>query len=98
MENLSKIDRNFAVQTSLKVENIKFYDALEAPFSIYGVFYENGRYRRMPEQVAKTVSDAVYRLHSHTAGGRIKFTTDSTYVAIKAAMPMAAMRFLVSSK
>ena len=87
MENLSKIDRNFAVQTSLKVENIKFYDALEAPFSIYGVFYENGRYRRMPEQVAKTVSDAVYRLHSHTAGGRIKFTTDSTYVAIKAAMP-----------
>lgn len=88
MSSISNIDRNFAIQTSLKVDNIKFYSIQDEPFSLYGVFYENGKYRRLPEAVAKSVSDAVYRLHVHTAGGRIKFTTDSAYVAIKAVMPV----------
>ncbi len=87
MRNISQIDRNFAVQTNLKLDNVTFYDALEAPFSLYGVFYENGQYRRLPEQVAKSVSQGVYDLHTHTAGGRVKFITDSSYVAIHAVMP-----------
>lgn len=85
--NISKIDRNFAVQTSLNIDNIKFYDIEDAPFSVYGVFFENGQYRRLPEQVAKSVSSGVYELHTHTAGGRVKFVTDSSYVAIHAVMP-----------
>lgn len=87
MRNISQIDRNFAVQTKLKLENVTFYDALEEPFSLYGVFYENGMYRRMPQDVAKSVSQGVYELHTHTAGGRVKFLTDSSYVAIHAVMP-----------
>ena len=87
MRNISQIDRNFAVQTKLKLENVTFYDALEEPFSLYGVFYENGMYRRMPQNVAKSVSQGVYELHTHTAGGRVKFLTDSSYVAIHAVMP-----------
>lgn len=87
MRSISQIDRNFAVQTKLKLDDVTFYDALEEPFSLYGVFYENGQYRRLPEQVAKSVSQGVYELHTHTAGGRIKFITDSSYVAIHAVMP-----------
>lgn len=85
--NISQVDRNFAVQTSLNIDNIKFYNIQEAPFSVYGVFFENGQYRRLPEQVAKSVSQAVYTLHTHTAGGRVKFITNSRFVAIHAAMP-----------
>ncbi len=86
MSDLSKIDSNFAVKTTLDVEGIKFYNILEEPFSIHGIFHENGVYRRMPEAVAKTVSNGVYKLHSRAAGGRVRFTTNSPYVAIRTAM------------
>lgn len=88
MNHIAQIDRNFAVPTSLNLNNVRFYDVQDQPFSIYGVFYENGCYRRMPEQIANTVSEAVTNLHVHTAGGRVKFITDSCYVAIKAVMPV----------
>lgn len=87
MANISKVDRNFQVQTSLDIDNIVFYDPLQEPFSLHGVFYEDGMYRRLPEAVAKSVSKGVYILHTHTAGGRLKFITDSSIVAIKATMP-----------
>lgn len=87
MCTISKIDRNFAIQTELELDHVKFYDIQQEPFTIYGVFHENGLYRRMPEAVAKAVSPGVERLHQHTAGGRVKFITNSRYVAIKAAMP-----------
>ena len=85
--DITQVDRNFAVPTSLSVPNIKFHDAREEPFSIYGVFYENGKFRRLPEKVAESVSDRVYKLHTHTAGGRIKFKTNSPFIAIQAVMP-----------
>lgn len=88
--DITKIDSNFAVETSLNIENIKFYNIQEAPFSLYGIYYENGKYRRFPEQVAKTVNDRVYALHANTTGGRIKFVTDSPFVAIHAKMPAIA--------
>lgn len=37
----------------------------------------------MPEEIAKSVSEGVYNLHTNTAGGRVRFVTDSPYVAIK---------------
>ncbi len=87
MSDISQIDRNFLVQTELKKEDIAFYDVMEAPFCVYGVFYENGMFRRLPEAVARTVNDGVYRLHTNTAGGRVRFRTNSPYVAIHAKMP-----------
>ena len=82
MLDISKIDKNFVVDTTIKKDNIQFYNVEEAPFQVYGVFKENGTYRRMPEAAAKKVSDEIYRLHTRTAGGRVRFVTDSKYVAI----------------
>ena len=59
-------------------------------FCIYGVYREGDRFRRMPEKAAKTVSEGVLRLHSNTAGGRVRFITDSPYIAIHAKMDKAA--------
>ena len=87
MSNISKIDRNFAIHTSLNIDNVKFYDISDEHFSLYGVFFENGVYRRLPENVARNTNNGVYNLHTHTAGGRIKFITDSSFIAIKAVMP-----------
>lgn len=86
MSGISKIDKNFEVKTNIEKDDIRFYNADGKPFKVYGVFNENGKYRRMPEAVAKRVSEGVYALHANTAGGRVKFATDSKYVAIHAVM------------
>ncbi len=86
MSDISKIDRNFAIETSIQRNDIEFYNIDEKPFCVYGVFKENGKYRRMPENVAKSISDGVYALHTNTSGGRVRFATDSNYIAIHTEM------------
>ena len=86
MSQIASIDKNFAIKTALEKEDIQFYNVLNAPFVVKGVFYEDGMFRRMPEAVAKTVSEGVLYLHSNTAGGRVRFRTNSSYVAIHAEM------------
>lgn len=83
IKGLDAIDKNFAVQTSIQKEDISFCDAREGVFRIYGVFKENGMFRRIPECVAESISKGVYGLHTNTAGGRVRFVTNSAYVAIK---------------
>lgn len=86
MFDISKVDNNFNIETQIDKKDIKFYKIDEAPFKIYGVFKEKGKYRRMPESIARKVSEGVYLLHTNTAGGRVRFVTDSPYVAIYAKM------------
>lgn len=86
MPDISLIDKNFAIPTEIDRDDVKFYDIENEPFKIYGVFKENGKFRRMPEDVAKAVSTGVYGLHTHASGGRVRFRTDSCYIAIHAEM------------
>ncbi len=86
MNSISQVDLNFKIETKINKPDIEFHNARSTPFKIYGVFYENGKFRRMPEAVAGRVSDGVRFLHSNTAGGRVAFKTDSPYVAIHAKM------------
>jgi len=86
MASIFDIDPNFKIQTKLGRDDIKFYDVREAPFSLHGVFYEECRFTRMPDAVAKNVSEGVCYLNSNTAGGRVRFRTDSPFVAIHAKM------------
>ena len=90
--DISQIDKNFKIETKLDLPDVAFYDATQSPLSLYGVFMENGKLRRMPEAVARSVNDGVLGLHANTAGGRVRFYTDSPYVAIKAVMKGAVCR------
>ena len=83
MNAIAKIDRNFAIETNIEREGLCFYDVEEAPFRVHGIFKENGCFRRIPEAVAQQVSPGVCMLHTNGAGGRVRFITDSPYVAIK---------------
>ena len=87
MSNISQIDPNFKVGSKIEKDNVKFYNALEVPFKIHGVYMENGQFRRMPQAIAEQVNNGVARLHANTAGGRIRFKTNSSFVAISAKMP-----------
>ena len=84
MTDITRIDKNFAVPSTVERENLYYYDIEQEPFRIYGVKKENGKFRRMPEAVAASVSEGVYSLHTNTAGGRVRFVTDSPFVAVHA--------------
>jgi hypothetical protein len=74
------------------MENIIYYNIKDEPFGIYGLYNpkEEDVFKRMPDDVAKATSKDVEFHAKETAGGRIRFTTDSPYVAIKAEMPYVA--------
>lgn len=73
-----------AIENIHDSKTLIFYNVQDEPFSVYGVFFENEKYRRLPQQVAKDVSKHIYSLHANTSGGRVRFTTDSSVIAIKA--------------
>lgn len=91
--DITKIDANFQVETELKRDNLQFYDAEQPPFSLHGVFRDGDRFRRLPLAVARTVNEGVAELSAHTAGGRIRFTTDSDFVAIHAEMTQVSKMY-----
>ena len=77
MNDISKIDKNFAVETDLNLPDVVFYDVKENPFCLFGVSYIDGCYRRLPEDIARATNEGVLRLHKNTSGGRLRFMTDS---------------------
>lgn len=82
--DISLIDKNFAVDNEIDKTGLAFYSAEDKPFVIYGVFREGDCFRRMPEAVAASVSQGVLRLHNKNAGGRVRFATNSSKIAIRA--------------
>ena len=89
--NIAKIDKAFAIESNIRREELVFTSALTEPISLYGVFYKDGRFRRIPEDVALATSEGVAHLATHTAGGRIRFSTDSLYVVLKANLGKASL-------
>ena len=86
--DIKDIDKNF--DTSFEAPaDLEWFSARETPFSTHGVYYaeEEGLYRRIPKEVADSVSVGVSHLSKNTAGGRIRFITDSPYVAVRAVEP-----------
>ena len=79
------IDTKLDVTTELDANDIAFFDVRREPFAVYGLYnYKNEPYfRRMPDEVADATSEEVVTANRHTAGGRVRFSTDSEYVAIK---------------
>lgn len=87
MVDVGKIDANFKVESKIANDELVFFDAKNEPFKIHGVFHDGKLYRRLPENFGKSVSSKLEYLSTNTAGGRVRFFTDSTYIAIKAVMP-----------
>ncbi len=81
MSKRIEVDPNFCRDKTIE-DGMIFFDIETEPLKLYGVFKENGLYRRMPEEVARSVSDGVYNLHTNTAGGRVRFKTNSQKLTV----------------
>lgn len=76
-------DKNFIHQEKVDADT-QWYDAKD--LTIYGLIPdEKFLARRLPEAVAQQVNDGVCNYSEYTAGGRIRFSTDSSYVALRVA-------------
>lgn len=81
-------DKNFALKTADALTP-KWYDIKACPqFKIYGLYKPEAepRFCRLPYNVAASVSEKLAPYAYSTSGGRIRFCTDSAYVAINAKM------------
>lgn len=83
--NLEDVDPNFAVTKTLGENTFVFTDCEQPPFRIYGLMRENGAFCRLPRSVAEQVNEAVLAHQPDTAGGRVRFVTDSKRVALRVA-------------
>ena len=86
--NIQQIDKNFAVNINFTEPDMVWYNVREVPFSIHGIVYSENlnRYLRFPQENAEKVSKEVEFLNTNTSGGRVRFKTDSSYIAIHAVM------------
>ena len=85
--NLAEIDKNFFVEQSFDRTDVKGYNILNAPFSIHGLILpedENDGFHRIADKEVANLNKNIARLQTHTAGGRVRFSTDSPYIAIRA--------------
>jgi len=88
--DISKVDKNFDLTFTVP-EDIQWFSIREQPFAIHGITYseEEGQFRRLPKAVAEVTNEGVARLSKHTAGGRVRFVTDSPYIAVHLEEPFA---------
>lgn len=83
--SISNLDKNLAVETVCNLP-VQFRSVRNAPFALYGLCdpQDGAPYHRLPFDVADATSDGVRYLHLHTAGGRVRFKTDSPHMVLKA--------------
>lgn len=81
---ISEIDQNFEAKP-VPTEGIVYHNIKENPFQIYGLFepYEQERFCRMDPTIAVKASQDVAWLNYNTAGGRVRFATNSAYVVLR---------------
>jgi len=85
MKTIVDIDPNFQTACTVKEPDVCWREAAEAPFRLYG---HAEPYIRMPAAAADRVSESVSVLSRNTAGMRVRFTTDSEYVALRCRYPL----------
>lgn len=83
--DIGTVDKNLKVETTLAEKDIVWYNCRDEIFDIYGLYNPRraAAFERMPQDVAEATSPGVLYLAKNTAGGRVRFCTDSRYVAIK---------------
>jgi len=86
MKSIDQIDTNFCVNSNLNKSNLKLYDSKNPPFEVFGLLRGDKKFCRIPDKTAMAVSEGVQFLYANTAGGRVRFKTNSSCVAISASM------------
>ncbi len=92
MKHISEVDKNFKLSEGSEGLNLRFCNPLETPATLYGVYFDEAEksYLRLPTSVAKACDgeksadeDSLQYLAGNGAGGRLRFSTNSRYIAVR---------------
>ena len=88
--DISLIDKNLK-GAEITETDVIYYNVKDDPFEIYGLYDpQNGDFfKRLPDDIGVGTNRGVSNLYKNTAGGRVRFSTDSDYVVIRAMQPNA---------
>ncbi|MDC3413818.1 SGNH/GDSL hydrolase family protein [Aquibacillus sp. 3ASR75-11] len=91
-EQPSKLDGNMTIDEMNQEEQYKWYDPRSKPFTLSGFPWmeEDQIYRRLKKNPGIEIPEAVNQLANCTAGGQIRFQTNSTTLSIKVKLADAA--------
>jgi len=86
MEDYTNVDQNMIVNTSIDGVSVEWHDVKTPPIAIYGLYEPETEpfFHRVPFDVAAATSPGVEKLSRECAGGRVRFSTDSPYIAVRA--------------
>ena len=79
-----KLDPNMALKKA-DADGIVWFDPMEDPFGLTGFEWikEDSVYKRLPLNPDWEIPNAVNRLSNHTAGGQVRFRTNSKKILLK---------------
>ena len=88
-KTIGEVDKNLKVETGSGELSLRFTNVRLEPFRLFGLWHpqEEPVFKRLPDEVAASVNEGVRARYTNTAGGRVRFSTDSLHVAIRAVMP-----------
>ena len=86
MESYINIDKNMIVNTTIGNAEVVWLDVRRAPFSLHGLYDPQNTpfFYRIKPDVAAATSAGVEALGKESAGARVRFSTNSPYIAIRA--------------
>lgn len=94
-EYIELLDRNLKSNAVISEKDCVFYDIREKEeFDIYGLVdpKNTNEFHRVPLNVCDEIGAGMQYFGRNTAGGRIRFSTSSKYVAIRVKMPEIHLR------
>lgn len=91
MKTISELDSNFKVEKRIDLPDVRFFNIKKNPQFLLGLSFDEKGFFRMKEEDASLISPGVKGLCRATSGGRIRFQTDSPYVAIRVRSPLREM-------
>lgn len=89
INDVTKLDKNFIAKTA-NFDQYDWYDIKSnALFSVNGVYFDEDEkmYIRMPRKVREKINNNVREIATYTAGGRIRFRTNSPSIAVYSTQP-----------
>ena len=87
------LDKNLSSQAEIDRDCV-FHDCREKPFDLYGLYEPKtySSFARVPDHITEKLPIGMQFFAKDTAGGRVRFTTNSKYVAISVTQPVRYLR------
>lgn len=99
---VEEYDKNLVISSELPTDDVVWLNIKNEIFDIYGLYNPRTEktFHRVPKEVYAKCGEGVGALQTHTAGGRVRFKTNSPFICLKVKYqltPMPRMPLIGSS-